>query len=124
MDKEVIPQINDEPVTVIEPAPRVSMTDEIDARRLTPLALTCATVQPTDPLEASVGDRQGRVPGFSQDALSGLTVLLVGAGALGGEIAEGLVRKGVGTLKIVDFDTAALPNLNSQFFFNLCLTKF
>ena len=53
----------------------------------------------------------------SQAALSGLTVLLVGAGALGGEIAESLVRKGVGTLKILDFDTVSLSNLNRQFFF-------
>ena len=123
MDKKVSPQTNDAPVTMIDPAPRVSLTDEIDARRLTPLVLTCETLHPTDPLEPPVADRQGRVPGFSQDALSGLTVLLVGAGALGGEIAEGLVRKGVGTLEIVDFDTVALPNLNRQFFFKQDLYK-
>jgi len=82
-----------------------------------PLSIRCRTVEPSDPLEAGVADRQERVPGFSQDALSDLTVLLVGAGALGGEIAEGLVRKGVGTLKILDFDTVALSNLNRQFFF-------
>ena len=50
-------------------------------------------------------------------AFSRLSVLLVGAGALGGEIAEALVRKGVGMLKILDFDTVELSNLNRQFFF-------
>jgi molybdopterin/thiamine biosynthesis adenylyltransferase len=80
--------------------------------------LRCRLLEPRNPRdEASVGDRQSRVPGFSQEVLSGLRVLLVGAGALGGEIAEGLVRKGVGTLTILDFDTVSLSNLNRQFFF-------
>jgi molybdopterin-synthase adenylyltransferase len=78
------------------------------------LILRCQRLQLDD---HSVVDRQERVPGFSQTALSALTVLLVGAGALGGEIAECLVRKGVGTLKILDFDTVELTNLNRQFFF-------
>ena len=88
-----------------------------DTYPLSPTVLRCATVGSLDPLEAGVGERQERVPGFSQEALSGLTVLLVGAGAMGGEIAEGLVRKGVGTLKILDFDTIDMSNLNRQFFF-------
>jgi molybdopterin/thiamine biosynthesis adenylyltransferase len=67
--------------------------------------------------EGAVADRQKKVPGFSQEAFSELTVLVVGAGALGGEIAEGLVRKGVGTVRILDFDTVELSNLNRQFFF-------
>ena len=83
-----------------------------------PLILHCRRLVPKNPEnETPVEDRQQRVPGFSQEALSDLTVLLVGAGALGGEVAEGLVRKGVGTLKILDFDVVALSNLNRQFFF-------
>jgi molybdopterin-synthase adenylyltransferase len=78
------------------------------------LILRCQKLQNDD---ESVAERQEGVPGFSQAALSKLTVLLVGAGALGGEIAECLVRKGVGTLKILDFDTVELTNLNRQFFF-------
>lgn len=74
-----------------------------------PLILRCQTLQ--------MENRQEQVPGFSQAALSRLTVLLVGAGALGGEIAECLVRKGVGTLKILDFDTVEPSNLIRQFFF-------
>ena len=83
----------------------------------TPLSVRCTSLESDDPLEAGVADRQGRVPGFSQEALSLLTVLVVGAGALGGEIAEGLTRKGVGTLKLLDFDIVGLSNLNRQFFF-------
>jgi len=74
-------------------------------------------VRPRNPDEEPVQDRQERIPGFSQEALSRLTVLVVGAGALGGEIAEGLVREGVGTLKLLDFDVVATSNLNRQFFF-------
>ena len=83
-----------------------------------PLILRCSAPKPADPeAERAVDDGQRRVPGFSQEALARLTVLVVGAGALGGEIAEGLVRKGVGTLKILDFDTVDLSNLTRQFFF-------
>jgi len=107
-------------------ARKVSRDDEpADARkedlriRLTPpVILRCPLLMPENPgAEAPVWDRQGRVPGFSQEALWRLKVLLVGAGALGGEIAEGLVRKGVGMLTILDFDTVDLSNLSRQFFF-------
>jgi len=83
----------------------------------TPLILRCQTPKPKDTDHPGVADRQERVPGFSQERFSELTVLVVGAGALGGEIAEGLVRKGVGTVRILDFDTVELSNLNRQFFF-------
>jgi molybdopterin/thiamine biosynthesis adenylyltransferase len=74
-----------------------------------PLVLRCQRIE--------MVNRQERVPGFSQEVLSRLTVLLVGAGSLGGEIAECLVRKGVGTLTILDFDTVQPSNLDRQFFF-------
>jgi len=85
---------------------------------LTPLILRCVKLQADEDVnENSVEDRQKRVPGFRQQTLAALTVVVVGAGALGGEIAEGLVRKGVGTLKLLDFDTVDATNLNRQFFF-------
>lgn len=88
------------------------------------LSLRCQRLESSNPIdEPSPEDRQARVPGFSQAALSGQTVLVAGAGALGGTIAEGLVRKGVGTLKILDFDTVSLSNLNRQFFFAQDLYK-
>jgi len=83
--------------------------DQMETSASSSLMLRCQTLQ--------MDNRQNGVPGFSQEALSKLTVLLVGAGALGGEIAECLVRKGVGSLKILDFDTVEPTNLNRQFFF-------
>jgi molybdopterin/thiamine biosynthesis adenylyltransferase len=61
--------------------------------------------------------------GFDQQALSSATVVLVGAGGLGSEIGEGLVRKGVGTLTILDNDVVELSNLNRQRFYRRDLFK-
>jgi molybdopterin/thiamine biosynthesis adenylyltransferase len=106
---------------ILSPEDRVNVFADVatDAEvQSLPLVVRCASPKPAEDDERQrVEDRQAKVPGFSQEALSNLTVLLVGAGALGGEIAEGLVRKGVGTLKILDFDTVELSNLNRQFFF-------
>jgi adenylyltransferase/sulfurtransferase len=100
------------------PRPGRTSLETPEVRATPPLILQCVYLVPRNPRdEAPVWDRQSQVPGFSQETLSRLKVLLVGAGALGGEIAEGLVRKGVGTLKILDFDTVSLSNLNRQFFF-------
>ena len=103
----------------MSPEPDGPTVDEVQSDpALAPLTLRCAKLQADeDGDEASVEDRQRRVPGFCQETISGLTVLVVGAGALGGAISEGLVRKGVGTLKTLDFDTVDVPNLNRQFFF-------
>src|SRR5262249_54413338 len=65
----------------------------------------------------SATDRQERVRGFEQSKLSSACVLLIGAGGLNGEAALGLVRKGVGCLKIFDPDRVELSNLNRQRFF-------
>ncbi|MBU1141197.1 MAG: ThiF family adenylyltransferase [Firmicutes bacterium] len=45
-------------------------------------------------------------------------ILLVGLGGLGGYIAHGLVRLGVESLILVDFDIFQLSNLNRQLFSN------
>lgn len=60
--------------------------------------------------------RHEGVPGFDQERLAQTSVLLVGAGGINGEIGEGLVRKGVGELHLLDGDTVALSNLNRQHF--------
>jgi len=85
----------------------------------TPIAARakCAQIEQQDEQAEPVYDRQAKVPGFSQQAITNLKVLLAGAGALGGEIAEGLTRKGVGELTIVDFDVVQVTNLNRQFFY-------
>ena len=67
--------------------------------------------------EDAVHDRQMRVPGFDQERLHAAKVVLIGAGGLGGEVGEGLVRKGVGTLEILDPDLVQVSNLNRQRFF-------
>ena len=41
-------------------------------------------------------------------------VVLVGLGAVGGMCLESLVRSGVGTIRIVDFDTVGITNINRQ----------
>jgi len=91
----------------------------------------CARLTPTDRQPEPVWDRQAKVPGFDQNAMANLRACLVGAGALGGEIAEGLTRKGVGRLTIVDFDVVQTSNLSRQFFLDadihsskaLCLVR-
>jgi molybdopterin/thiamine biosynthesis adenylyltransferase len=67
-------------------------------------------------LSGDVEDRQRRVPGFSQEALDGLTVAVIGAGGLGGVFVRGAVQKGIETLVIYDGDTVEWSNLNRQFF--------
>ena len=71
----------------------------------------------TKHLKENVFDRQSRIPGFDQGKLASATVVLIGAGGLGGEIGEGLVRKGTGRIKIFDADVVEPSNLNRQFFF-------
>jgi molybdopterin/thiamine biosynthesis adenylyltransferase len=63
-----------------------------------------------------VEDRQQKLAGFNQEALSKARVLMIGAGGLGGEIGEALVRKGVGSLTLCDFDLVEVSNLNRQLF--------
>ena len=67
--------------------------------------------------EEAVTDRQQKLKGFSQQALTNAKVILIGAGGLGGEIGEALVRKGVGSLVILDYDLVTLTNLNRQLFY-------
>lgn len=73
--------------------------------------------------DESVTDRQERVIGFDQSIMNSLRVVQIGAGGLGGEITQGLVRKGVGLLKIFDSDTVELSNLSRQFFYEGDLYK-
>lgn len=80
-------------------------------------------IKPSNHGEAGITARQENVPGFSQQVMQSLTVLLIGAGGIGGEIAHGLVRKGVGTLKIFDGDSVELSNLNRQRFYQEDLYK-
>ena len=51
-----------------------------------------------------------------QQVMAGTTITVIGCGGLGGFIIEGLARSGVGTLRLVDFDTFDVSNLNRQLF--------
>lgn len=51
-----------------------------------------------------------------QQILAQSTVTVIGCGGLGGFIIEGLARSGVGRLRLVDFDTFDVSNLNRQLF--------
>jgi len=74
-------------------------------------------IVPNEPGEAPVNDRAGRIPGYKLTTLQALRVLMVGCGGLGGEIAHGLVRNGIGQIMLCDHDTVELSNLNRQRFY-------
>jgi molybdopterin/thiamine biosynthesis adenylyltransferase len=83
----------------------------------------CREIKPKDTGTENVTDRQERIPGFKQETMNRLRVALIGAGGLGGEIGEGLVRKGAACLKIFDGDTVELSNLSRQRFYEEDLYK-
>jgi len=65
-------------------------------------------------------DRQRRFAGLGtagQERLEASSVLLVGCGALGGSLAQMLVRSGVGLVRLVDRDLVELSNLPRQVLF-------
>lgn len=88
-----------------------------------PVFLTVTPLQKTHRMEAPATDRQEKIKGFSQNTFRKLRLNLIGAGGLGSEIGEGLVRKGVGSLSIFDDDTVELSNLNRQRFYKKDLYK-
>ena len=66
---------------------------------------------------AGAEDRQGKIPGFIQAALSGATVVGIGAGGLMSHILPTLCRKGIGGLVLFDDDFVEASNLNRQRFY-------
>jgi molybdopterin/thiamine biosynthesis adenylyltransferase len=63
-----------------------------------------------------VSDRQERLERWDQGQLARATVVVAGGGGVGGEVAEGLARKGVGRVIVADPDTVAATDLNRQKF--------
>ena len=76
----------------------------------------CDDLRGYDRLNDRIFERQLGIEGFEPSQYSASKVLMVGAGGLGSEIGEGLVRKGIGELTFVDADTVSVSNLNRQFF--------
>jgi tRNA A37 threonylcarbamoyladenosine dehydratase len=52
----------------------------------------------------------------AMDRLRAARVTVVGLGAVGSYAAEALARSGIGTLRLVDFDTVRLSNVNRQLY--------
>lgn len=68
-------------------------------------------------------DRQKKIAGFDQKIYSQSHVLCIGAGGLISSIAPALVRKGIGSLTILDPDVVEVSNLNRQRFYRSDLRK-
>src|SRR5688500_1910202 len=69
------------------------------------------------PAEQPVHHRQDKLPGFHTEDLYRTSILLIGAGGLGGQIGHSLARKGVGRLIICDGDAVETSNLARQHFY-------
>lgn len=62
-------------------------------------------------------DRQKRVDGWNQEAVSKAKCLVIGAGALGNEVVKNLLQFGVREITLVDYDEIVTANLNRCCFF-------
>ena len=76
-----------------------------------------------DPREATVTDRQERIPGFDQKKLREAKIGLVGAGGINSELGRGLTRKGVGGIDIFDDDMVTVSNLSRQGYYGRDLLR-
>jgi len=65
----------------------------------------------------SLTDRQERIEGWRQDRIAAGRALLVGAGALGNEVAKNLALMGLGYMFVVDFDRVEHSNLSRAVLF-------
>lgn len=62
--------------------------------------------------------RQELITWWDQDRLSDSSVLVVGAGALGNELAKNLALVGIGSITVIDLDTVERSNLSRGVFFS------
>ncbi len=64
-------------------------------------------------------DRQKRIAGWDQNKISNATVMIIGVGATGNEVAKNLSLSGIGKLIIIDYDIIEKSNLNRCILFNM-----
>jgi len=69
-------------------------------------------------------ERQTKITGFDQAVFSKSSVLCIGAGGLVSHIAPTLVRKGIGSITLLDGDVVEESNLNRQRFYQKDVGKF
>jgi ubiquitin-activating enzyme E1 C len=62
-------------------------------------------------------ERQLRIEGWKQDKISESTIMIIGVGAVGCEVAKNLTLMGIGRLIIVDNDVVEVSNLSRQMLF-------
>src|ERR671938_1214985 len=60
---------------------------------------------------------QEAVPGFEQFALTASTIIVIGLGGVGSQIALALARKGAGKLVLLDHDIVEPSNLPRQVYY-------
>jgi len=83
---------------------------------LKPRSYRCRDLRGSYEDYASVDARHENIAGFSQQKFSKARVMLIGAGGLNSETAEGLARKGIGEIHCFDGDDVEPSNLNRQLF--------
>lgn len=65
---------------------------------------------------SELNSSQQKIAGFDLKIYRSAKVLLIGGGAIGSHTAQGLTRKGIGCLDILDDDMVELKNLTRQLF--------
>lgn len=64
-------------------------------------------------------DRQKRIAGWDQSKILNATVMIIGAGATGNEVAKNLALTGIGKIILIDYDIIEKSNLNRCVLFSL-----
>jgi len=64
-------------------------------------------------------DRQSRIIGWNQSKIANATVMIIGVGATGNEVAKNLALTGIGKLILIDYDIIEKSNLNRCVLFTL-----
>ena len=75
------------------------------------------TEKKDDLIKSRMYARQQLIEGWSQETIDNGTIMIIGVGALGCEIAKDFALMGIGKLILVDLDTVETSNLSRQMLF-------